>query len=104
MNDLEVIAAIRANHLKANIAELEKAGFEMQWEKAYLDHGGTISGPGPYVKLPCRLRYDTQDRELFARFGIVLKETDWDERVIRVYAPERLRKRLAAQWERVPAS
>lgn len=79
MTDAEVIQAIRRNHLKANIADFEKAGFEPQWQKAWIDRGETwVFGPGPYVKLPCRKGYA--------------------QRVIRVYPPKRLRLKLRQQW------
>jgi hypothetical protein len=104
MTDAEVIAAIRARHLKANIAEFERAGFEMQWELAYLDPGGTIFGPGPYVKLPCRKQYERTDIAFFRGFGLKLGADDWDERVIRVYPPKRLRERLRREWVRDAAS
>lgn len=107
MTDAEVIAAIRAKHLKANIANFEADGFEMQWDKAYLDPGGTIFGPGPYVKLPCRKRYDHADHEYFREFLAIHGKTidlgEWDERVIRVYAPKRLQERLAKRWHRSAA-
>jgi len=87
MSDAEVVAAIRHNHLKANISEFEdhpEMG-TLHWDKAWLDPGGTVFGLGPYVKLP------------------ITMNPEWygckDEIVIRVYAPERLRKRLARDWE-----
>lgn len=75
MTDQQVIAAIRKNHLKANIAP----SVRLRWAQATVDPGGTIFGLGPYLKVP-----------VFGdSFGIR----------VRVYAPERLRKRLAAQWK-----
>ena len=89
MGDREVIDAIRARHLKANIDYYEsKPGwYTLRWEAAWLDPGGSIFGPGPYVKLP-----------------VDIHEPDCtDDAVIRVYAPARLRRRLAARWAQ-PAS
>ena len=82
MTDAEVLAAIQKTHLKANIGGYEsgKAKGRPRWDRAWLDPGGTIFGPGPYAKVPI----------------------DWDDCyggiIVRVYAPERLRKRLAAKW------
>lgn len=78
MTDSDVIAAIRKHHLKANIADLP-ADADQHWSRAWVDPGGSIWGEGPYVKLPV------------SYCG--------DEYVIRVYAPARLRRRLAARWE-----
>ncbi len=82
MSDEDVLAAIRTNHLKANIASYEagQEGAVVRWEDAWLDPGGTIFGPGPYAKVPID-------------FG----DPGWNI-VIRVYPPERLRERLAARW------
>jgi hypothetical protein len=84
MSDNEVVAAIRARHLKANIAwyEAHPERYTLHWDRAFVDRGGTIFGLGPYVKLP-----------------ITVHEPNFsDEITIRVYAPERLRKRLAVAW------
>lgn len=89
MTDAEVIAAIRANHLKANI----RSPYYVRhyWDRAWLDPGGTIFGDGPYVKLPVDWRrYDFGDP----------RGDETDEVVIRVYAPARLRRRLAKLWVR----
>ena len=83
MNDREVIAAIRANHLKANIRNL--CCVRHHWDEAWLDPGGTIWGEGPYVKLPV---------EWLIREG----STDTERVVIRVYPPARLRRKLQKQW------
>ena len=72
MTDAEVITAIKANHLRANVSWLEQAGGTLDWDRAVLDPGGTIFGPGPYAQVP----------------------TTMDDAWIRVYPPERLRKRL----------
>jgi len=77
MSDADVIAAIRKNHLKANISEYMHR--EQFWAGATVDRGGTIFGPGPYVHLPVR--------------------GDLAYAVIRVYAPARLRRRLAQRWK-----
>lgn len=78
MTDTDVIRAIRRQHLKANIErykQLERLGRAvLDWDNAAVDPGGTVFGPGPYLKLP-----------------IVM---DRDHVVIRVYPPERLRRRL----------
>lgn len=75
ISDRQVIAAIRKTHLKANITDVPAR--RLDWKRAWVDVGGTIFGPGPYVKVPVR-----------------------DGRVIRVYAPERVRRRLARDWKR----
>jgi hypothetical protein len=76
MTDAEIIAAIRKDHLKANIAAYE-AHYAVHWDRARVDPGGTIFGPGPYLKVP----------------------VSWcdEELVIRVYPPARLRRRLARE-------
>ena len=82
MTDKEVIAAIRKNHLKANIAKFERDpkfwGLPM-WSKAWVDGGGTIFGAGPYLHVPIR-------------------GGDFDGTVQRVYAPARLQRQLAKRW------
>jgi hypothetical protein len=84
VTDAEVLAAIRANHLKANIAYHESGESEgtPRWDKAWVDPGGVLWGPGPYAKVPID-------------FG----DPNWNI-VVRVYPPERLRKRLAGAWKR----
>lgn len=80
MSEQEVIAAIRANHLKANIDQFEREPEKLgtpQWDKAWVDPGGTIFGPGPYLKVP-------------------IVGGEWDGTVQRVYPPARLRRRLQA--------
>ena len=82
MTDADVIAAIRANHLKANIAVIERdPDAVIYWDRASVDPGGTIFGPGPYLKVPI----------LWPWFSSY-------ETVRRVYPPARLRRRLAKQW------
>jgi len=73
MTDAEVIAAIKANHLQANVAQIERSGMTLNWDRAYVDPGGTVFGPGPYLRV-----YVNEDPSM----------------AIRVYPPERLRKRL----------
>lgn len=83
MSDREIVRAIRARHLKANIAwyEAHPDWYTLHWRAAFVDPGGTIFGPGPYVKLPVTMHEPNSRR---------------DRIVIRVYAPERLRRKLAA--------
>lgn len=78
MTEAEVLVAIRANHYRASLSGYEKRGATVHWDKAWVDPGGVIWGLGPYAKVPITF--------------------DGDELVIRVYPPERLRKRLAAKW------
>ncbi len=83
LTDAEVLAAIRANHLKANIGGYEsRDDVTIHWDQAWLDPGHTIFGAGPYAK---------------ARVSTNGYDSGWDV-VVRVYPPERLRKRLAKQW------
>jgi hypothetical protein len=83
MTDADVIAAIRANHLKANICDPYYV--RHYWDEAWVDPGGTIFGHGPYVHLPVDL--------------LTLEGSDDTDRVvIRVYAPAKLRRRLAKCW------
>jgi hypothetical protein len=81
MTDAEVIAAIRANHLKANISNIYYV--RHYWDEAWLDPGGTIFGDGPYVKLPV---------------DWVIQGDETARVVIRVYPPARLRRRLSKRW------
>ena len=79
LNTVDVIDAIQRQHLQANIADEERAGSVIHWAQAHVDPGGTIFGPGPYLRGPVTRR-------------------DGEEIVIRVYAPARLRRQLAAHW------
>lgn len=82
MTDSEVIAAIRANHLKANIDKFEREPEKWgtpDWGAAWVDPGGTIFGGGPYLKVPIR-------------------GGEWNDTVQRVYAPARLQRQLARKW------
>ena len=86
MTDAEVIATIRRTHLKVNIDQFEREPETWgapQWDAAWIDPGGTIFGDGPYLKVPIR-------------------GGRGDGTLQRVYAPERLRRRLSAQWSRHP--
>ena len=77
----DVVAAIRADHLKANIGAHEADPYAtIYWSQATMDRGGTIFGPGPYLKVP-----------VLANLELTM---------CRVYAPARLRRRLAKLWER----
>lgn len=87
MTDRQVVAAIRRNHLKANISHFEsdpRRWGRPQWSKAWVDCGGTIFGDGPYLHVP-------------------IKGGEWDGTVQRVYPPARLgrwlRRRQAAVRE-----
>lgn len=78
----EVVAAIRRSHLKANIDQFEKEKTAtVHWNRAWIDPGGTIFGPGPYLKVPVTSK----------AFG--------GSTLCRVYAPARLQRRLAAAWK-----
>lgn len=82
MTDVEVIAAIRRQHLKANIEN--HCYVRHYWKLAWLDVGGVFC-EGPYVHLPVD--------------WLVRKGSRQTERVtIRVFAPARLRRRLARKW------
>jgi hypothetical protein len=84
MTDADVIAAIRANHLEANLSN--RYYVRHHWDRAWVDPGGTIFGPGPYVKLPVDLATNDEPN------------SPTEEVTIRVYAPARLRRRLARLW------
>ena len=78
LTDAEVVTAIRKHHLRANIGKFEHdPAMTIHWDEATVDPGGTIFGLGPYLKVP-------------------VTGNGWDGTRHRVYAPERLRKRLAA--------
>jgi len=90
VTDADVIAAIRADPLGINVAEIETHS-RLLWEEAWVDPGGVAWGPGPYLKVPV----------------VPLDEArPWRDvesaRVLRVYAPERLRRKLAKQWRWIP--
>lgn len=73
----QIIAAIRQQHLQANIAEYEQdPAVTIHWDQASVVPGWSIFGTGPYLHVPVSL-------------------ADGDRVVIRVYPPERLRKTLA---------
>lgn len=97
MTTAEVITAIRANHLKANIGWIEALGrrprhpstgkpIAIQWNRAWVDPGGTIFGGGPYLHVPVRGYWGGGD-------------SGRDDTVHRVYPPARLRRSLAAKWQ-----
>lgn len=81
MTDAEVIAAIRATHLKANIADYEAdETWTIHWDQATVQSSDTIFGDAPYLRVPV---------------------TTWvidDPRVVRVHAPARLLRRLRDAW------
>jgi hypothetical protein len=82
LTNIDVIAAIRTNHLKANIDHFEREPEKLgrpNWSKAFVDPGGSIFGPGPYLKVP-------------------IVGGEWGGTTQRVYAPARLRRRLAERW------
>lgn len=80
MTDRDVIAAIRETHLKANIARFEQnPKCRVYWDEATVDPGGSIFGPGPYLKVP-------------------VTGEGWDGTRHRVYAPARLQRKLAKYW------
>lgn len=83
MTDKDVIVAIQQNHRRANIRNREYV--RHHWDAAWVDKGGTVFGPGPYVHLPV---------DMLIREG----SAETERVTIRVYAPERLRKRLAKAW------
>ena len=95
MTDADVIAAIRANHLKANIAGFETApDWVVLWDAATVDPGGTVFGPGPYLHVPIVGPVVAGYELLPRRPG-----QGWGNRiVVRVYPPARLRRRLAKLW------
>jgi hypothetical protein len=88
MSDAEIVAAIRAHHLKANIGWVESLGRDpvhsggmpitIHWDRAWVDKGGTVFGEGPYLHVP-----------ITGYWG------DNEETVHRVYPPARLRRKLA---------
>jgi len=78
VNNAEVLATIRKRHLKANISSFREE--QLHWDRAWLDEGGTIFGPGPYAHVP-------------------VKMDDGGEIVIRVYPPAALLRRLQRLWE-----
>lgn len=90
--EAQVIAAIRERHLKANVAEQEEMGRVVRWDLAYVDHGGTIFGPGPYLHVPIEVT--------MASDGV---EGPGHNFTVRVYPPERLRKKLAKLLPGLPA-
>lgn len=94
MTDADVVAAIRGNHTRANIGWIEKQGrhpkhpangqaITIHWNRAWVDRGGTLFGPGPYLHVPITGYWATQE-----------------ETVHRVYAPARTQLRLARLWKR----
>jgi hypothetical protein len=84
VTDREVIEAIRADHLAANISN--RYYVRHHWDRAWVDPGNTMFGLGPYVKLP--VDWANSDDPADGTCEVV----------IRVYAPVRLRRRLAKQW------
>lgn len=53
MTKSALIAAIRTHHLRVNIAQYEAdPTARILWHRARIDPGGTLFGPGPYLKVP----------------------------------------------------
>lgn len=75
----EIVAAIRRSHLKGS--GVDGTDRTVHWDRAYVDPGGTIFGPGPYAKVPITLLSESGQ--------------PIDEITVRVYPPERLRRKLA---------
>ena len=101
--EAEIVAAIRANHLKANIdvhennllvAEGQHA--TVHWDRAFVDRGGTVFGLGPYAKVPITLRFDPP-------WKVAGRMVTEDEITVRVYPPERLRRKLAKLLPGLPS-
>jgi hypothetical protein len=84
MTDADVITAIRHCHLKANIRNPYYV--RHHWKLAWVDPGGTLWGDGPYVKLPVDWLWKKGSKRT-------------DRVTIRVYAPARLRRRIARRWK-----
>ena len=74
----DVVAAIRADHLKTNIGRYERDRLAtIHWFQATVDWGGTMFGAGPYLKVPVsHIQWET------------------DTVILRVYAPVQLQRRL----------
>jgi len=83
----EIVAAIRASHLKGSGVD----GTEriVHWDRAYVDPGGTIFGPGPYLKVPITLLTESGQ--------------PIDEITVRVYPPARLLRKLAKLLSGLPS-
>jgi len=79
MTDTEIIEIVRAHHLRANIGD--PVYRHPRWHEAWVDPGGGIFGPGPYVHLPIDL--------LVSRAGEATERV-----VIRVYPDARGRRLL----------
>lgn len=77
-----MIDAIRKKHRRNNIGVWERHPERgtIRWERAFVDGGGTIFGPGPYLHVPITMNPDWYGCE--------------DEIAVRVYPRERLRKNL----------
>jgi hypothetical protein len=106
MTDTEIVAAIRANHRKANIAGYEAGvdGAEIHWDRAWIDPG---LGGGLYAKVPITLHFTPEQaaswrdfiQSIRAERGMTPEALpegygESDEIVVRVYPPARLRRRL----------
>ena len=85
--EAEIIAAIRASHLKGS--GVDGTERTVHWDRAYVDPGGTIFGPGPYLKVPITLLTESGQ--------------PIDEITVRVYAPARLRRKLAKLLPGLPS-
>ena len=94
----QVLTAIRANHLKANIGAYERGlhGAELHWDRAWVDS----MGPGSiYATVPVTLWFTPQEQEHYKTL-VGLEPPPCDEIVVRVYPPARLARQLAARWQR----
>jgi hypothetical protein len=83
VTDAEVIAAIRTNHLRANIGQFEDdPNSVVHWDEAWIDPGGGVFGLGPYLKVPVSSPLCLDGAKLPHR----------------VYPPARLQRKLARAW------
>jgi hypothetical protein len=78
MTDQEVIEAVQLNALEWRHMVAGQIVWE-RWEEATVDPGGSLWGPGPYVKLPVDVVYEDGTEDLIT---VRVHPREWIRRIL----------------------